>query len=35
MILRIDDVLASKGGSGGDSQGMAGGMPPMGYGGMG
>ncbi len=31
MILRIDDVLASKGGSGGRSPG---GMPPMGGGGM-
>ncbi len=35
MILRIDDVLASKGGSRGSSRSGMGGMPPMnGYGGM-
>jgi len=35
MILRIDDVIASKGGAEGGGKGMPGGMPPGGMGGMG
>jgi chaperonin GroEL (HSP60 family) len=35
MILRIDDVIAAKGGAEGAGKGMPGGMPPGGMGGMG